>query len=373
MLRKSEAKCSSMVNDVINSSEVGIFVLDSNFKVVWINRKMEVFFGLRESEVVGKDKRELIRKRIKQVFEQPEKFAKTVFSTYDNNTYIDKFECHVLAEGKRKERWLEHSSNPIRSGFYAGGRVELYVDIAERKRAEKELRETMEIKSEFTSMVSHQLRTPLTAIKEGIGIVLDGEAGVINEEQKDFLDIAKRNVDRLARVINDILDFQKLDAGRAVFNMQENDMNKVVKQIQQAMTPLVKEKGLNLITELDENLPMVRFDEDKIVQVLMNIVNNAIKFTEKGSITVTTNKEDNAIHVAVQDTGVGIKGEDMTRLFHKFEQLAQGKGKRTGGTGLGLAISKEIMEKHRGKIWAESELGKGTTFHFTLPIKEQRE
>ncbi len=257
--------------------------------------------------------------------------------------------------------------------------IDRYGAKKEKNRLEEELRKSNEelkkmyaIKSEFTSMVSHELRTPLAAIKESIAIVLDGSAGAINDEQEDFLDTAKRNVDRLARLINDVLDFQKLDSGRMEFDIQENDMNQVVKEIEKAMLPLAKEKQLSLIMKLDDKLPKARFDRDKIIQVLTNIVDNAVKFTQKGIITVTTNKEDNIIHVAVQDTGPGIKEEDMPRLFHRFEQLAGAEDRKTGGTGLGLAISKEIIEKHRGKIWAESTLSKGTTFHFTLPITERR-
>ena len=120
--------------------------------------------------------------------------------------------------------------------------------------------------------------------------------------------------------------------------------------------------------QLDENLPRIKFDHDKIIQVLTNLANNAIKFTENGGITITTGKEDNIIQVTVKDTGPGIKEEDMPKLFQQFVQLQR----KMGGTGLGLSICKQIIEAHKGKIWAESEFGKGTTFHFILPIEERR-
>ena len=251
------------------------------------------------------------------------------------------------------------------------GLIGSFSDITERKKSEQKLKEAMEIKSQFISMASHELRTPLTAIKEGIAIVMDGSTGKINDEQEDFLGMAKRNVDRLARLINDVLDFQKLEAGGIKFDIQEKDINEVVKEVYETMVPLTKEKGLNFVVKLDENLPKARFDNDKIIQVLTNIVNNAIKFTEKGAITVTTSKQDNVVCVAVQDTGPGVKKEDIQKLFHKFEQLAKQDDRKTGGTGLGLAISKEIVEKHNGKIWAESKYGKGITFYFTLPVMEK--
>ncbi|MCX5706643.1 MAG: HAMP domain-containing sensor histidine kinase [Candidatus Omnitrophica bacterium] len=194
----------------------------------------------------------------------------------------------------------------------------------------------------------------------------------MNEEQKEFLDVAKRNVDRLARLINDVLDFQKLESGKMVFNTQENDMNSVVREIVKNMMPVSNKKGLGLILALDDKLPLVRFDRDKIIQVLTNLVNNALKFTEKGNVTIATSLGDNIIRVSVKDTGPGIKKEDLPRLFRQFEQLDKSSERKTSGTGLGLAISKEIIEKHKGKIWADSEPGKGTTFSFVLPVKERR-
>jgi signal transduction histidine kinase len=228
------------------------------------------------------------------------------------------------------------------------------------------------MKSAFVSMASHELRTPLTAIKEGIRLVVQERTGRLNSEQKEFLGIAQRNVDRLARLINDILDFQKLESGRTYLGTQENDINEIVREIIETMTSLANEKGLNLITQLDDTVPKIKCDKDKIIQVLTNIVNNAIKFTERGSITIATAADDNIAQVSVSDTGPGIKKEDLPKLFNEFEQLAGGGDRKTGGSGLGLAISRKIIEKHNGKIWAESEYGKGATFHFIVPIEERR-
>jgi len=141
-LRESEARYRSLTNDVLDSSAVGIFILDSDFRIVWVNQAMERYFGLRRDEVIGKDKRQLIRERIKEIFEEPERFAQKVLATYEDNTYIENFECHVLPDGEREERWLEHWSQPIRSGLYEGGRIEHYYDITERKRAEEALRKS---------------------------------------------------------------------------------------------------------------------------------------------------------------------------------------------------------------------------------------
>lgn len=245
--------------------------------------------------------------------------------------------------------------------------------LMQRKLAVEQLKKTMEAKSQFVSMASHELRTPLTSIKEGIRLVLQGKSSQLDDKQKKFLGLAQRNVDRLARLINNVLDFQKLDSGKIDFNIQENDANEVIREIKETTATLANDKKLSLITELDENLPIVKFNRDKIMQVLMNLVNNAIKFTDQGGVTITSAKEGKTIRISVQDTGPGIKEEDLPRLFHEFEQLTDISNRKPGGSGLGLVISKKIIERHNGKIWAESEYGKGTTFHFVLPVEERRE
>ena len=246
-------------------------------------------------------------------------------------------------------------------------------DITERKRAEREmeekLRHTIKMKLDFISMVSHELRTPLTVIKEGIALLADGSAGEINGEQKDLLGLSKRNVDRLAKFINDVLDFQKLEADRMKIDAQPNDINEIVRNVYEAMTLAAKDIGVNLLLELDDRLPKVKFDSDKITQVLTNLVDNAVKFTEKGNIVIKTSEKNGMVHVSVSDTGCGIKKKDLSRLFTMFEQLSTGGEKKTGGTGLGLAICKGIIERHNGKIWVDSVFGKGSKFTFTLPIR----
>ncbi len=243
----------------------------------------------------------------------------------------------------------------------------------DKERLERELRESneklrqmYEVKSNFTSMVSHELRTPLTAIKEGIAIVLDGIAGEINSEQREFLETAKRNVDRLNRLINDVLDFSKLESKKMVFKMYDCDINEIIREVVRVHKPVAEEKGIYLKAELDSQMPEIKVDPDRINQVLNNLITNAIKFTNSGGITVSASKDERqgAVTVCVEDTGEGIKQEDLPRLFQKFQQLTRHKG----GTGLGLAICKEIVESHGGRIWVESELGKGSRFKFTLPL-----
>jgi PAS domain S-box-containing protein len=248
------------------------------------------------------------------------------------------------------------------------GSIGVIRDITERKEADRKIKEAMDLKSQFISTVSHELRTPLTIIKEDIALIMDGAAGRVKSKQREILEIAQRNIDRLARLINDVLDFQKLQSGRAKFNMQDNNINSVVENVYNTMAGTVKKKGVELRLAVDNNLPKVTFDSDKMIQVLTNLVSNAMKFTDRGSITIATRKIENAIRVSVIYTGCGMKQEDLPKLFQQFQQLGSGN-RKTGGTGLGLAISKDIVEKHGGRIWVESEFGKGTTMHFLLPIK----
>jgi len=246
-------------------------------------------------------------------------------------------------------------------------------DITERKRAEREmeekLRQTIEMKLDFISMVSHELRTPLTVIKEGIALAADGSAGEINDEQKELLGLSKKNVDRLAKFINDVLDFQKLEADRMTIDAQPNHINETVRNVYETMTLAAKDTRVDLLLELDDRLPKVAFDNDKITQVLTNLVDNAMKFTEKGNIVIKTSEKNGMVHVSVSDTGCGIKKTELSRLFRMFEQLSTGGERKTGGTGLGLAICKGIIERHNGKIWIDSVFGKGSKFTFTLPIR----
>ena len=247
--------------------------------------------------------------------------------------------------------------------------AEINVDITERKKAEEETKRAAQIKSDFVSMVSHELRTPLTAIREGVNILSDGTAGKLTSMQKNFINLTQRNVERLSRLINDVLDFQKLESGKVVFNMTRGDINAIAREVKKTMAPVARARGLKIIVETDEKMPEFKFDKDRIMQVVMNIADNAIKYTEKGSVTITTFYEDaKTVKFAVKDTGVGIKKSDISKLFQRFEQLGREDGK-TGGSGLGLAICKDIIEKHGGRIWVESKIGKGSDVSFVLPIR----
>ncbi len=243
--------------------------------------------------------------------------------------------------------------------------------IIHRATAEKRKEELLNIKSDFISMVSHELRTPLKAIRESIDIVADGTAGTIAAEQKKFITIAQRNLNRLTRFINNVLDFQKLDAGRMNFDIAANDISQTIKEVHELMSPSAEKKGVNLIAQTNGQNCNIPFDRDKIIQVLINLVDNAVKYTEKGDIVISAHRDNGELIVSVADNGPGIEEKNLPRLFRKFEQIECPNSSKKVGTGLGLAISEQIIKKHNGRIWAQSQLGKGTTVKFTLPAKEQ--
>ena len=249
------------------------------------------------------------------------------------------------------------------------GSIGVIRDITERKEAEEKLKETMELKSQFISTVSHELRTPLAAIKEGLGIVLDGIAGRINEKQTKFLNIAKRNVERLSELINDVLDFQKFEAGRMKLDIHCNNIEQVLLEVHETMALSAKKNQVELLFVSVEDMPEAKFDRAKIIQVLTNLVGNAIKFTpEKGRVSVNVRHENGQLVISVSDTGMGIPKEELPKIFERFYRVKR-SGKQIQGTGLGLAIVHKIVMMHGGRIEVESEVDQGTNFTVFLPLE----
>ena len=248
------------------------------------------------------------------------------------------------------------------------GSIGIIRDITERKQAEEKLKETMELKSQFISTVSHELRTPLAALKEGVSIVLDGIVGEINEKQRKFLDISNRNADRLDALINDVLDFQKLGAGKMNLDIQNNDIGQIVSEVHETMTLYAKKNKVELVTELPENLPKAKFDRAKITQVLTNLISNAIKFTpEHGLASINVRHQNEELVISVHDTGMGIPKEALPKIFERFYRVHR-PDKQIQGTGLGLAIVHKLVMMHGGRIDVESEVDQGTTFTVFLPL-----
>ncbi len=234
--------------------------------------------------------------------------------------------------------------------------------------AHKHLKQVDEKKTRFLSNVSHELRTPLTSIRSFIEILLTYK-DLDRATQEEFLGIISGESDRLSLLINDILDVVKLESGKVERHLVKADMGEVIKGSIKSLEPMAVEKGLKIeFNEPAGGMPLVKGDKNQLTQVMVNLLNNAIKFTSGGGITVTAKGEQDHLLVAVTDTGEGIFPEEKEMIFEEFYRAGDNVAGRPKGSGLGLSISKKIVEYHGGKIWVESELGKGSTFFFTIPL-----
>jgi signal transduction histidine kinase len=228
------------------------------------------------------------------------------------------------------------------------------------------------MKTNFLSSVSHELRSPLVAMEKSINLILNKNTGPINESQEQFLSIADRNIKRLGRLINDLLDLTKLEAGKLDLKPQPSSIERIINESVEGLNTWAQTKSINIEHKIQDGLPLVNVDADRLIQVLINLIGNAIKFTpNNGNITVEAvlNKDKEELEVSVKDTGIGIDKENLAKVFDKFYQVGERSPADITGTGIGLAISREIVELHGGKIWVESEKGFGAKFIFTLPAK----
>lgn len=229
-------------------------------------------------------------------------------------------------------------------------------------------KEVDRMKTEFISTVSHELRTPLTIMKEFISIILDEIPGKLTSDQKKYVGIIKGNIDRLARLINNLLDISKIEDRKIELKRAPVDIANLANGVIFTLKSEADKKHIEFKTLFRAPLPGIYVDSDRITQVFTNLIGNAVEFTpQKGQIAVEVIDRDKEIECSVTDTGVGIAPENLDKLFGRFQQFGRVTGPGTKGTGLGLAITKELVQMHNGKIWVESKLGKGSKFIFTLP------
>jgi signal transduction histidine kinase len=240
-----------------------------------------------------------------------------------------------------------------------------------------------EMKDDFISVVSHELRTPLTSIKYFAEVMLERVGTIEPARQQKYLRVINEETDRLTRLINDLLDLQKISAGKFKWKLEEIRLDQVVRNTVQTFSGAGLARNVHLVSQVDPGLPVVLGDNDKIVQLVANLLSNAIKFTRSGSKVVVTAErgEDPAfitdhrfhayIKISITDEGIGIAPENLERIFEKFQQVEDHFTRSQGGTGLGLSICKEIVLHHGGRIWAESRVDVGSTFSFTIPYEEK--
>jgi len=230
------------------------------------------------------------------------------------------------------------------------------------------LSELDKMKSDFFSFITHELRTPLSSIKMGMDLLRDGTEGPVTEGQKELLTVIEKESYRLIGLVNSLLDLSKMEAGMMSFHLRPQPIAPLIDQTIRELGPLVDSKKIILEIMVKEGLPIIKIDSERILQALRNIIGNAVKFTpEGGRVKVFARSADHGVEVSIADTGPGIPKENLITIFEKFQQAITDRKLQTQGTGLGLAIAKQIITHHGGKIWAESQLGHGSTFIFFLP------
>lgn len=263
----------------------------------------------------------------------------------------------------------------------------LYQEIIETN---AKLERLERLKSEFISIVSHELRTPLTSIKNSLDILMSGRCGEITPASEKFLAMAMRNAQRLSGIINDLLDLSKIEAGKMDFHFAPTNINTVINYVKSALSEVAKTKGLNLVTEEYKKIPDITADSRRLEQVLTNLVSNAIKFTPEGKTITISSRLVNAddikvneyfkdsiqnlsgeyVEVCVKDEGIGIESKNLLHAFDKFAQIENSLSRKAGGTGLGLPIAKQLLDAHKGAIWCDSEINKGSKFYFIIPVSK---
>jgi signal transduction histidine kinase/GGDEF domain-containing protein len=321
------------LRDIIERSVDGIVITDKKGIVRYINPAAETFFGKKSKTFLGGS------------FGFPleeGKSAEIDVTQKDGKTRI----------GQMRVFEAEWDGKPA---FMAS-----VLDITEHKQLER-------LKDEFISTVSHELRTPMTTIREAVSQVLDGILGETTNEQREFLSVCLEDIDRLKRIIDNLLEVAMMRAGAAEIRREEADIAALAEEACIQFYDQARDKGLEIKKVFPKKNVEIYADKKKIVQIFANLISNAIKFTKKGWIEVGIQDKGQSIECYVSDTGAGISGEDLPRVFGKFRQFGRISGSGEQGTGLGLFIAKGITELHRGKIAAESKLNEGSKFTFTLP------
>lgn len=336
---------------VFDHAAVGITITDRKENVVRCNPFLVQLLGMEQSDIVGK----------------PVKNLYPAFEWHRIRTHHIRqlglkhhFETKVInSHGRLIDVSVAASVLKDSKGRVVGS-IGFIRDMSEQKKLER-------IRKEFVGVIAHELRTPLVPMREGISQVLEGLLGDINKRQREYLTIVFHEVDRLKRIIDDLLDIFKFEIDKTPMAKDLIDFNSLVKEAYATFAPRARAKGLRLRIKIPDQSIMLYADADRIRQVFANLIGNALKFTKKGTCAITVEVKKRTIDCAVTDTGEGIAKKDVALLFKKFQKFKQPATIEERGTGLGLALCKNIVELHQGTIGVKSAVGKGTTVSFTLP------
>ncbi|MDR3644446.1 MAG: ATP-binding protein [Clostridia bacterium] len=328
-----------------------LIVLDSNYKIVMANSACEQFFEFSESKSLGRHFLEAIRNGelfnfITNSMESPDAVCeKVLYFEKENGYYLNVIVTKNLdAELNR-----------------ANGCIVLMQNVTGFKELER-------IKTDFVATVSHEFKTPLTSIIMGASMLEGGNLGALNGEQMDVVKTVIEDGEKLSGFVNELLEVSRLESGRAVYSFEPCALSAIVESSVRQFAETAQRENVTIVNDVDENLPFVNADFERVTWVMNNLLSNALKYTKSGDfITIGTRMKDGFIETSVKDTGDGIPPEYLDRIFNKFVQV-KGHDIEARGTGLGLAVAKEIVTAHRGEISVESEMDAGSTFRFTLPL-----
>jgi len=352
--RKKAEEEKNKTSTIITNFSDGLLVFDLDKKLSLINPQAEKILDVKRKNIVGRLITELTAyPTAKPIIDLLGEEIKTVFRK----------EAEI-----KKDLVLEITTVPMIQEGEGSGNLVILHDITREKLVEK-------MKTEFVSLSAHQLRTPLSAIKWTLRMLLDGDLGEITAEQKGFIEKTYISNERMISLINDLLDITRIEEGRYLYKPTLAGLEDITQFVLNSYKEEFEKKKIKCIFQKPtERLPAVKVDVEKIRLVIQNLIDNAIKYTPAdGEVTISLECGKKEIEFSIKDTGVGIPEDQKERLFTKFFRGANAIRMETEGSGLGLFISKNIIEAHGGKIWFESEEGKGTTFHFTLPVKEEFE
>ena len=264
------------------------------------------------------------------------------------------------------DKQIELASTFADQAVIAIENVRLLNEIQDKSR---QLEVASQHKSQFLANMSYELRTPLNAILGYTELMADGIYGQLPEKTMGVLKRLESNGKHLLGLINDVLDLSKIEAGQLVLDLSDYSLEDIAQTVRSTLEPLAADKKLAFKVEVAPKMPAGHGDGRRLTQVLINLVGNAIKFTDAGEVVINATATDGSFHLSVRDTGPGISAADQAKLFQEFQQADNAITRKKGGTGLGLAISKRIIEMHGGKIWVELQVGQGSTFSFTVPVR----
>lgn len=345
---------------IIKNLTEGLLTLDKEGKITAFNPEMERITGLSKSDAMDGGCGEIFRDIISGEGMGLDTDISSMPDVVDAEVNIKRHDGTVIPV-----LWSTTALNDDKGDRV--GTISVAKDITK-------LKEIEQMKADFVSMVTHELRSPLSIIKGNVDNIIDGFYGTVNQEQKEKLGLVNRTTDRLLALVNDLLDLAKLQSGMDSLSPEEINVGEVIERSIGGMRALAAQKKIELTAEIAEDIPVMWADAYRIEQVFVNLLSNAVKFTsDGGKVSVTAGLKGGMVECAVADTGKGMSPEALDMIFDKFQQIHDSESRKKGGTGLGLAVVKDIIEAHGGSIKVESEPRRGSVFTFSLPLKQEED